>query len=63
MEGEPMEKKGRNAGKKYAKPLSLHPMKFEDAVKMMLKGPSIKMKGPSMKMSAKTKTRNPTKMK
>jgi hypothetical protein len=51
-----MEKKGRNAGKKYAKPLSLHPMKFEDAVKMMLKGPSIKMKGPSVMMSGpKTK--------
>jgi hypothetical protein len=46
-----VEKKGRNTGKKYAKPLSLHPMKFEDAVKMMMRGPSIKMKGPSMRMS------------
>jgi hypothetical protein len=51
MEGEQMNKKGRNAGKKYARPLSLHPMKFEDAVKMMMRGRSIKMKGPSMKMS------------
>jgi len=43
-----MEKKGRNAGKKYEKPLSLHPMKFEDAVKSMFRDPS-------MKFSAKPK--------
>jgi hypothetical protein len=53
-----MERKGHNAGKKYTKPLSLHPMKFEDAVKMMLKGPSIKMKGPSMRMSGPESKKN-----
>ena len=43
MEGKPMEKKaGRNKGKKYEKPLSLHPLKFEDALKSMFRDPSMK---------------------
>jgi hypothetical protein len=53
-----MANSGRNKGKEYQKPLSLHPMKLEDAVKMMMRGPSIKMKGPSMKMSGPKSKKN-----
>jgi hypothetical protein len=48
QEGQLMEKKGRNAGKRYEKPLSLHSMKFEDAIKSMFRDPS-------MQFSAKPK--------
>jgi hypothetical protein len=49
MEGKPMEKKaGRNKGKKYEKPLSLYGMKFEDALKLTFRDPS-------MQFSAKPK--------
>jgi hypothetical protein len=43
-----MQKTGHNKGKKYEKALSLFPMKFEDALKLTFRDPS-------MQFSAKPK--------
>jgi hypothetical protein len=50
--------KGRNAGKKYEKPLSLHGIRFEEALKSMFRDPSMKFSAkPRSAGDQKTKKR------